>query len=285
MSRNGKRLFKNLSLGILGLGILGGAVALGTNYLKNDSVNIHPSYEIGGLTEYGKYVEDECKLYTKNKFACDGLKATLDFDNDISYKIFYYDILDNFIESTDSLMNGYSTQAPINGAYARIEITPLNDEDGKISFMEKLDYASQLNLSVSKKAKNVNDKYVSYKGIPFTIVNNIHDVIFVSNKNITDEFIIEDSSSLSAMTTTCLDVSDKKTLVVDSTITEELSGFGMGVFLFKDKLADGVPYDISDKPDIVDLTGYNYIVIKVHSLDAEKLLELTPTLNNYFSLQ
>lgn len=34
MSRKGKKIFKNLSFGILGLGILGGAVALGTNYLK-----------------------------------------------------------------------------------------------------------------------------------------------------------------------------------------------------------------------------------------------------------
>lgn len=234
MSRKWKKTIKNLSLGILGLGILGGAVALGTNYLKNDSVNIHPSYEIGGLTEYGKYVEDECKLYTKDKFACDGLKATLDFDNNISYRIFYYDILDNFIEATDILTDGYSDNAPLNGAYARVEITPLDDEDGKISWMEKHDYASKLNLSVSKTADNVNEKFVSLNGQLLEIKNNTTDLVFDMNMSFdgTDMKFVEEDSH--AVTSRCLlDVSGYKSITFDASTSGE-GGIGVEIYQFYD---------------------------------------------------
>jgi len=234
MSRRTKKIFKNLGLGILGLGVLGGAVALCTNYVKNDSVKIHPTYEVGGLTDYGKYVEDEGKLYTKDMFPCDGLKATLDFDNDISYRVFYYDILGNFIEATDDLVEGFSEEAPLNGAYARIEITPLDDEDDKISFREKIDYSSQLNLSVSKTADNINDMFVSFKGKPFEIVNNVPDLVFEYGFKIDENINFVEYDSFTSTTKTLLNVSGYEGISVDLSSMEIDGACAVDLFFISD---------------------------------------------------
>lgn len=112
----------SVALGVLvAFGTIFGAVKL-FQYMKQDSTSLHLVYEVGSLDEQGRYEEDKGTLYTKEKFACDGLKATLDFDSTISYQVAYYDILDNFISKSEVLTEGYSGKAPINGAYARIQI-------------------------------------------------------------------------------------------------------------------------------------------------------------------
>lgn len=181
LTRKTKKLFKNISLGLLGLGVIG-AIGVGATkiveHVKDDTKSLSLSYEVGGLnTTNGRYVDDESTIYTKDKFCSIGLKTTLEFDNEINYKIFYYDILDNFISSTDVLSEGYNDLAPTNGAYARIMIIPTNDDDDKISWTEKYDYSKQLNIEVSKK-QNIKEKYTSYKGQCVEIVKNTNDLIF-----------------------------------------------------------------------------------------------------------
>ena len=85
-----KKVIKGIGLAVMGLGLLGGIVAVASQFVGKNEVSADLSYEVGGLTEYGKYEEDEGSLYTKEKFACEGLKATLAFDATINYKIFYY---------------------------------------------------------------------------------------------------------------------------------------------------------------------------------------------------
>ena len=154
-------------------------IAVTSHFIGKTEVDIHPTFEIGGLNEQGRYEKDKSTLYTENKFACEGLKATLDFDAQINYQIFYYDILDNYLSSTDVLKEGYSGDAPLNGAYARIKIIPTTDEDNKISFIEKLKYSKQLNLKVAKGAEgNVDKKFTSLNGFCVQVVNNVTDSVF-----------------------------------------------------------------------------------------------------------
>lgn len=220
-----KKIFKNVSLGLLGIGAIG-AVGVGASklvdYVKDDTKSLHLTYDVGGLGTDGKYVDDESTIYTKEKFACEGLKATLDFDNEINYKIFYYDILDNFISSTGVLTDGYSETTPLNGAYARIMITPTNDEDNKISFVEKYTYGNQLNLKVNKNAEsNVKNKYLSYKGQLLTVVNDTVDLVFeygtawVYEDNMN---FINDSSYFSSTSKCLLSLGNYKKLKFDSLI-------------------------------------------------------------------
>lgn len=203
-----KKFLKTFSLVLLGLATIGGVTTLTTHLIKNDKVTIHPTFEVGGLNAEGKYEEDKSTLYTKEKFACEGLQATLDFDSQINYQIFYYDILDNFISSSEVITKGYSEIAPLNGAYARIEITPINDEDNKISFSEKIKYANQLTLKVNKDAKsNVDKKFISYGGKVLQVVQNPNDSYFEYGISFSDVNKFYVSDHFSTTTKTLLDVS------------------------------------------------------------------------------
>lgn len=157
-----KKLFKNISLGLLGLGAIGvigvGATKI-VEHVKNDLNTIHPTFEVGGLGEDGKYVNDESTLYTKDAFKCDGLNIKLDFDNEINYEVFFYDDLGKFVSSTSLLSDGYSSE--VQGTHARICIKPTNDEDGKISLKERITYPSQMTIKTSK---NQEKRYFNIDG-------------------------------------------------------------------------------------------------------------------------
>lgn len=222
MSRKTKNILKKIGLITLGVGAVG-AVGMGGkalyDYAKNDLYTIHPIFEVGGLGNDGKYVNDELSLYTKESFACEGLSAKLDFDSEISYQFFFYDINDNFISSSEVYTGGSNATIPLNGAYARVEITPKNDEDGKISLKERITYPSQLNLKVSKKAEsNVYKKFTSYKGELHTITSSISELKFVDHQAFTIEDGFKASSSSQGVCTSVnfLDVTSFNKLLLNS---------------------------------------------------------------------
>lgn len=215
MYGKGKKIFKNLSLGILGLGLLGGAVALGTNYLKNDHVVVHPTYEVGALTEYGKYVEDESSIYTKSAFECQGLKVKVDFDSEVEYQVFFYDELDNFISASDVFTNGNDFILPVNAELARIEITPLNDEDGKISWLEKRDYANDIEISVLKNQNALDNVTLAKKTLK--VVSNVNDLVFTNGLSLDNEdgtLVWNEIAHNAATSTTCLRVNGGEVFTV-----------------------------------------------------------------------
>ena len=161
-----KGILKKIALflaGIIALTAVGFGVKAVVDYTQNDLKTIKPSFEVGNLGADGKFVNDESTLYTKEAFGCYGLQVKPDFDSTVNYQIFYYDILDNFISSTAVLSEGYSEKAPVHGAYARMVITPKEDEDFKISFTEKYKYPSQLTIKV-KKNQNIDGRFGFYKG-------------------------------------------------------------------------------------------------------------------------
>lgn len=245
-----KKILKTFSLVLLGLATIGGVTTLTTHLIKNDKVTIHPTFEVGGLNAQGKYEEDKSTLYTKEKFACEGLQATLDFDSTINYQIFYYDILDNFVSSTDVITKGYSVSAPTNGAYARIEIIPTNDEDGKISFKEKYNYSKQLNLKVNKDAKkNIDEKFKVFDGKCFEVVTSPSSLIFSLG------YIIENNGDYSMG-------------VVDSGINTIVTCSN----LLKVNGYKSISFDFTKVNGYSNETEKNYI-FNIYSFDNDKIIE------------
>ena len=146
-----KSIIKKVALalaGIVAVSAVGVGVAKLVEYMQDDLKTISPSFDVGNLGADGKYVNDESTLYTKEAFQCDGLQIKLDFDNEIDYQIFFYDDLDNFIESTEVLSAAYSET--VHDGYARIVIMPTNDEDDKIGLTERLTYPGQMTIKVAK---------------------------------------------------------------------------------------------------------------------------------------
>ncbi len=173
-----KSLFKKISLGVLGIGILGGCITLFSYFNSNDKT-LHLDYDIGSLTDQGKYLEDECKLYTKKAFACEGLRVAFDFDAEVNGQFYFYDINDKYISKSDVITEGSSVSVPLNGAYARAVVIPTNDEDGSISFTEKYKYGSQMQVKVDKNAEsNINNKFRNLNGNVFQLVDTIGELSF-----------------------------------------------------------------------------------------------------------
>lgn len=180
ISVKGKSIIKKVALalaGVCAITAVGFGVKAIVDYTKNDLKKVTLSYDVGNLGADGKYVNDESTLYTKDAFACYGLQVKSDFDSTVNYQIFYYDILDNYISSTAFMQDGYSGEAPVNGAYARIVIEPRNDEDGKISLLEKHGYTSQLTVKV-KKNQDLNNRFVTFKGKAMQVVYDTVDLVF-----------------------------------------------------------------------------------------------------------
>ena len=237
ISLKGKGLFKTIALALAGVAALtaiGFGVKAIVDYTKNDLKKITLSYDVGNLGSDGKFVDDESTLYTKESFACYGLQVKPDFDSTVNYQIFYYDILDNYISSTEIMSDGYSGEAPVNGAYARIVIEPINDEDGKISFTERIKYPAQLTVKV-KKEQDLNNRFDVFKGKVMQVVSESEDLVFTNNLCLS-HFTLnwEKSGHYCVTSSTILKVDGGSTLTYNfSTLDEKYVTAYCRVFEFK----------------------------------------------------
>lgn len=147
-----KKTWKSiLIIGLAIITLIGAVIGITALFRKSEektTKEINPTYAIGGLNEDGTYLETKESIYTKDAFECKGLNVKLAFDNNISYRIFFYDFDDNFVSSTGKLTTNYSEDIDLFVKSARIVITP--NEDSKISWYEKSGYAKQLTISVDK---------------------------------------------------------------------------------------------------------------------------------------
>lgn len=131
----------------------------------NGRVEINPSYEVGGLTSYGKYEETKESIYTKEAFQCQGLLIEPQFDSTITYQVFFYDNLGNFVSSTSSMEGYYTDEIPTGSSYARIVITPkwdkdTKDDDRKINIFQVSKYSKQLTIKVNAEQKDENQRFL-----------------------------------------------------------------------------------------------------------------------------
>lgn len=154
---------------ILIFGAIFGAMAMINNEEKTTKV-VNSSYAIGGLTENGVYKETKASIYTKNAFDCNDLTTTLAFDNNITYRIFFYDFDNNFLSSTGKLVASYKEEIPFKAKQCRIVITPNADE--KISWYEISKYSKQLKIQVSKTQFNTYEDKVDKCAVDLFQVEN-----------------------------------------------------------------------------------------------------------------
>lgn len=138
---------------VLVVAVLGGGVAGIISLVdsdKFDTKNISDlSFGVGGLDSAGKYMSTDQSIYTKDAFECQGLNVSLEFDSEISYQIYFYDQNNDFVHTTGKLEGAFVADSiPFFAKYARIVITP--DDDEKVTSLEVLKYAKQLNAKVNR---------------------------------------------------------------------------------------------------------------------------------------
>lgn len=237
ISLKGKSIIKKVALalaGVVAITAVGFGVKAIVDYTKNDLQTANLSYDVGNLGSDGKFVDDKGTLYTKDAFACYGLQVKPDFDSSVNYRIFYYDILDNYISATSVMSDGYSAEAPVNGAYARLVIEPKNDEDGKISLIEKVKYASQLTVKV-KKNQDLNNRFNVFKGKVMQVVSDTDSLVFTNNLCFSHHTLLwEENNHYCVTSSTILKVEGGSTLKYDfSKLDEKYATAYCRVFQFK----------------------------------------------------
>lgn len=101
------------------------------------------TYAIGILDSEGDYEQGTTSIYTKDYHSVDGLTIEVKDDATVTYKVFFYDENQDFINMSSDL-----SEVPDNAEYFRVMITPTNDAE--VSFFEIDDYAEQLTIRINK---------------------------------------------------------------------------------------------------------------------------------------
>ena len=137
-----------LCAGVVGGGIVGILKLSGSGKLDKKNISKF-TYSVGGLDSNGKYKSTNASVYTKDAFECQGLDCSLEFDNNVSYQVYFYDQNNDFVHTTGKLTGAFvKDSVPFFAKYARIVITP-NDDD-VVTKTEIFKYASQLKVSVNR---------------------------------------------------------------------------------------------------------------------------------------
>ena len=158
MKRRTKSTLTKVIAIILGVALLGGCATLISNFANNKYEEVHPSYKIGSLNSEGGYVEDEGSMYSEH-FECRGIKITPTFDSKVKYRVAFYEEDGTFVSMTTENAKKTQPEVPENAMYARVLITPKDDEDGKISIVEKFDYANDITIYVLKDGVELEYEY------------------------------------------------------------------------------------------------------------------------------
>ena len=182
MKRKTKKIIKNTLLGVLCLGIVGGAAAGGKalyDYSQEDLKTINPVFHVGGLDENGEYVDTDQSLYS-NEFKCQGLEIKLDFENDIKFQVFYYESDGDFVKSTDVMEDDYiNEESNVDITHARIVITPKwtnvevpedkEEEDVKVvKWTNITSFANQMTIKVDKEQVEYKNLLSNYEVVKDT---------------------------------------------------------------------------------------------------------------------
>lgn len=145
-----------LIVGVLCCAMLGGIIyaIVAATENKEKTVEISASeFSLGGLDDNGKYVETKESIYTKDAFECKGLTVTPEFESQVTYQIYFYDSLGEFLYKTEVLEKAFRDEVDITATHARIVITPNEDEDGNavtMNVFNKSKYAKQLTITVNE---------------------------------------------------------------------------------------------------------------------------------------
>lgn len=148
-----KRFFVTAIILLVIGAVIFGCVKIFGNETKTISVT---EFSVGGLDEFGEFERNDRALITKEMFECRGLTVEPDIESTSTYKIFFYNMDKEFLESTSATSGVYSGEVPVAARYARVMIIPAipegeDAERWKIGFFEKFGIANDIEITVDKK--------------------------------------------------------------------------------------------------------------------------------------
>ena len=111
------------------------------------------SFTVAVVEADGYVDEDGASAIVSKMVTIDGLKVELVEKSDVTYQLHWYDNHEEFISSTGELDEDFDktgTTIPADAEYVVIEVTPMDDEDEEISFMEKFEYLKDITVTVNK---------------------------------------------------------------------------------------------------------------------------------------
>ena len=138
--------------------------------VRKDTKEIGVSaFERGAIDDNGEYVESTTAIYTKEAFACQGLRIVPDFKANGEFQVFFYDVDNNLIFATDKLDTTYESECP-EASLARVVYWPekpadVKTADWKIGVLEVAKYAKNLTITVDAEQveyKSSTDMYAEH---------------------------------------------------------------------------------------------------------------------------
>lgn len=111
------------------------------------------SFTVAVVEADGCVDEDGVSSIVSKMIKLDGLKVELVEKSEVTYQLHWYDKGEDYISSTAELSVNFdvsSTVIPDEAKYAIVEVTPVDDEDGEISFLEKFEYLDSITVTVNK---------------------------------------------------------------------------------------------------------------------------------------
>ena len=168
-----KKVLCLILAGVAMLTVIGGVAAFATKDSKSISWR---ELTTGDIDAYGKFVENDQSLCTKEAFNCIGLRIVPEFDAKLTYDVFYYDYNDVLLDAKRGLTGVYDEDYPL-AKTARVAIHPeipegVKSSDFKIDYWDIRGYANNLKITVDKEqtylyANSINlynaDKSTLYK--------------------------------------------------------------------------------------------------------------------------
>ena len=188
--------WKKLLSAVAVIAIILGSIAGIRACTKDETKTISASaFSRGGLDENGEYVETDKSIYTKEAFACIGLRVQPDFEASASYDVYYYDYDERLLDVRLGLTGVYDEDYPL-AKYARIVIHPeipadVDQEDFKIAFYEVHSLAKDFKITVNKSQKYLYSNSVNLfneenieMGKTFDVHGNDVYVTYVENEHL-----------------------------------------------------------------------------------------------------
>lgn len=137
---------------LIAIGSIGAVITLFVLLDRQTTVTeIGPeAYTIATLNENGEQTDGDTSIVTRSAFTTDGLKVEIEDEATVTYTLYFYGAENEFISKTAALSEDFDGSIPENAETAKIVITPIEDEDGKVELTEVLGYAGQVTVTVNK---------------------------------------------------------------------------------------------------------------------------------------
>ncbi len=137
-------------------GVLAGIIALGTivGLTRKDekTLNRWIDYEVAAVAEDGEFDRKAETNIVSKLVKVEGMKVEIKDNDNLSFKVHYYDEDKEYISSTATLTE-FDAQAedtilPEGAVYARVEFTHAKDDE--ISFDERIEYLGDVTVTLTE---------------------------------------------------------------------------------------------------------------------------------------